>query len=695
MGGGTPQSQESTRPCLSLGNCSGIHPEDSGLVPVTLASPTDGRGGSLGEIALNGTSYPNGSEIQVRAGYNYSFTAVVENASYAFRAWSATPTYATVLTPYAPSSRVTFQCKSVGGLCQTLTLTADLTRLDHTLLGGYAMASTSVGSVNATFTVPTTTAWAPHGQVPRTGSIQVVNWGEGLGGIESASVVAVGVQIVGHVQTGGLLGSLSYQPFWATSLSGGWSSQVNLTLSGQQTVAAGDTIRTNITPTGGCGTGKVDVAISDATPHGGVNWSFSRCVSAPSSPTTGEWMGWDPFAASGGVSPSYSGGEFSDFGVNGRTARVDAPLVGASEWVPAPGSWNESLEAGAVVAAPCHLCTSVAAAFEPNVTALAGVRVAIFPYNSSDPSRPAGVTADGLPYFNGQVANLPYGEGASISMFGSGKWTVARSPLWLNFSRWYTGPGVGTVAYPTRQVTTLNVSGPGLLEALDHEMYPSSWGGYVDGVSADSASASFAVPTTTYNTTGNLTSPEAVAVWVGLGGYLNLTTDGFWQAGIDVNYTNAQGPATVTAWTLRPGLETDNFSFVARPGDRMVVSVSLGGSPGCPGSGNGCWSIMDLSQNGETWSGSMFAALNSSMLTAEWVVEAPNACSGRCAMPKFGNETFSSLTVNGASIDLLGPFLAFETWYSFGNSTHGSVYQYLEPEIAGGSNVTWCRVDEG
>ena len=168
----------------------------------------------------------------------------------------------------------------------------------------------------------------------------------------------------------------------------------------------------------------------------------------------------------------------------------------------------------------------------------------------------------------------------------------------------------------------------------------SQWSGYIAASDVhnrspvvSSVSASWTVPEVKPSENATFSG-----VWVGIGGY---GEDTLIQTGTEQEYYN--GEAVYYAWyELLPGYLVRIQSLHVRAGDRITASINL------------------VNENASTWSieirdvtrGEVFNRVfvyNSSMLSAEWIIERPKVNGVVSTLADFGNVTFTECkaTVDG------------------------------------------------
>lgn len=180
---------------------------------------------------------------------------------------------------------------------------------------------------------------------------------------------------------------------------------------------------------------------------------------------------------------------------------------------------------------------------------------------------------------------------------------------------------------------------PILISSPGQRLISHNWAGY--SVASDlnnpkplvtSINASWTVPTVSVSI-----GYSYCATWIGVGGQFD---DTLIQAGTEQNSINGQ--ATYSAWyELLPQGVVTIHSFSVFPGDRITASISLLNST------TSRWSIeiYDVT-NGQSFQKSL--VYDSSMLSAEWIVERPSVNTRVGNLADFGEITFTGCT---ATID--------------------------------------------
>jgi Peptidase A4 family len=173
------------------------------------------------------------------------------------------------------------------------------------------------------------------------------------------------------------------------------------------------------------------------------------------------------------------------------------------------------------------------------------------------------------------------------------------------------------------------------------------WSGYAVTASApySSASATWQVPSVVYD--GALNPPydeEAASNWVGIGGYGDATLIQLGTAGT----VFTDGSTSYVAWYELYPAGAVGLSNPVRPGD--IITASLQCTAACSPSSIQSWQLtLTNATAGWTWTKSFH--YQSSMASAEWILEAPTVGSV-VPLPDFDQATFSSVEANGLNPNL-------------------------------------------
>jgi hypothetical protein len=127
--------------------------------------------------------------------------------------------------------------------------------------------------------------------------------------------------------------------------------------------------------------------------------------------------------------------------------------------------------------------------------------------------------------------------------------------------------------------------------------------------------------------------PSSVAAWIGLGGYRE-SSQSLEQVGTDVD-CGASGHASYSAWYELVPAYSKTISMRVHPGDRMAATLTVRGGR-----------VSIALQNVTT--GTHFARTTGmsapDVTSAEWIVEAPEACASSChelPLASFGTVRFA------------------------------------------------------
>ena len=194
---------------------------------------------------------------------------------------------------------------------------------------------------------------------------------------------------------------------------------------------------------------------------------------------------------------------------------------------------------------------------------------------------------------------------------------------------------------------------PILTGSANRHLTSFDWAGYVVASDLNSPqpvvtniSASWAVPTVN-GSRGDSFS----AAWIGVGGQFDDNT--LIQAGTEQDSTN--GLETYTAWyELLPRGAVTIGSLSVSPGDGITASISLLDPT------TDTWSIgiNDVTE-GQTFEKSF--VYDSSMLSAEWIVERPTVNNRVGALADFGDLTFTGCTaITGGKVGTVSSFPSIE-----------------------------------
>ncbi len=225
---------------------------------------------------------------------------------------------------------------------------------------------------------------------------------------------------------------------------------------------------------------------------------------------------------------------------------------------------------------------------------------------------------------------------------------------------------------------------------LRNQFVSTNWSGYVvanyqTGLKYTSASMTWVVPTVRYGaSTDTTSSTEYSANWVGIGGFCanRLCTRGdhtLIQLGTEQD-VSPSGATQYYAWyEVLPQAETPlGPNYPVSPGDLMTASLSC--NQPCSGKKqNWTLSMIDETQN---WSWSMQLSYGSSLLSAEWIEEAPYS-GGILPLADFGTARFPgpNLTNNASpTVSSANAVQMKDPWGQWANPSLGTVPNF---------NVCW------
>jgi hypothetical protein len=210
-----------------------------------------------------------------------------------------------------------------------------------------------------------------------------------------------------------------------------------------------------------------------------------------------------------------------------------------------------------------------------------------------------------------------------------------------------------------RHVLHLIRNSGGTVQRVSETLYSTNWSGYAQpnyqtNATYTSASFSWVVPAVTFGKENNKSQTvEASAIWVGIGGFCenaacSIVDQTLLQMGT-AQEVNSAGETLYYAWyeTL-PQAETA-FAYVS-PGDRIAVALDC--LSNCKVGVTQTWEIVmaDLTQG---WKASGTLNYKSSLLSAEWIVEAPSSSNGTV----YPLADFGTVTLSGLLADELNPGL--------------------------------------
>jgi hypothetical protein len=218
------------------------------------------------------------------------------------------------------------------------------------------------------------------------------------------------------------------------------------------------------------------------------------------------------------------------------------------------------------------------------------------------------------------------------------------------------GPSEQLVPGGKRHVLQLIRNADGVVQRESATLVSGNWSGYVQAnyetnTTYTSASFSWVVPTVTFGKENNKSETvEASAIWVGIGGFCesaacSTVDQTLIQLGT-AQEVNSTGQTLYYAWVETLPESESPFAYVS-PGDQMTASLAC--VVNCTAGATQVWeiSMSDLTQG---WRASGDVSYKSSLLSAEWIVEAPSSSNGTIyPLADFNTVTLSSLTADGVN----------------------------------------------
>jgi hypothetical protein len=182
---------------------------------------------------------------------------------------------------------------------------------------------------------------------------------------------------------------------------------------------------------------------------------------------------------------------------------------------------------------------------------------------------------------------------------------------------------------------------------LHNEIQTGYWSGYAVTAAAPytSASATWQIPTDTYVPESGDAGTDYVGAWVGIGGYGDSTLI---QLGT-MGWVTHWGVTNYYVWyELYPAVG-QTIPYNVQPGD--IITASLQCTAACSPAAVQTWVLtMTDARAGWTWTHSF--QYQSSMASAEWIVEAPWDQFGETPLANYGKITFDPVYANGANPNL-------------------------------------------
>jgi len=215
-----------------------------------------------------------------------------------------------------------------------------------------------------------------------------------------------------------------------------------------------------------------------------------------------------------------------------------------------------------------------------------------------------------------------------------------------------SGPAVAQTAEPSEEPTHLpmkphrNADGS-LKHGFRGTVTTQSWAGYAvtAGAPYTNASATWQVPNVTYDGGSTPYGYEYVLNWVGIGGYGDATLI---QLGTE-SIVSTAGATWFSVWyELYPAV-TQPIPYSVKAGD--IITASLQCTAACSPSSVQTWLLtMTDATAGWTWTQSF--QYQSSMASAEWIVEPPYYNTGFLPLADYGKVTYDPVFANDANPNL-------------------------------------------
>jgi hypothetical protein len=226
---------------------------------------------------------------------------------------------------------------------------------------------------------------------------------------------------------------------------------------------------------------------------------------------------------------------------------------------------------------------------------------------------------------------------------------------------------------------------------LRNQFISTNWSGYVvanyqTGVKYTSASMTWVVPAVTYDprSTDTTSSTQYSANWIGIGGFCanQLCTRGdhtLIQLGTEQD-VSPSGDVNYYAWyEVLPQAETplDPTKYLVKPGDLMTASLSC--QPPCSGKKQN-WNL-SMTDETRNWTWSLKLSYGSSLLSAEWIEEAPYS-GGILPLADFGIAQFPGSNLANSTSPKVSSANAIQMQDPWG--------QWATPSVATVPNFSVC-----
>jgi hypothetical protein len=235
---------------------------------------------------------------------------------------------------------------------------------------------------------------------------------------------------------------------------------------------------------------------------------------------------------------------------------------------------------------------------------------------------------------------------------------LARHCFGMFFALLLIGPAAGATDRPAAPIVALhspvnphrNPDG-GLKRSAKNQVVTGNWSGFEvanfqTGQLYSSADATWQVPTVSYGASTSSSTVEYSSIWLGIGGYCEnsgcTTVDQtLIQLGTEQEASSSGGTMYYAWYELLPQSEVE-IPHPVRPGDIMTASIVCVAS--CSPGTTQTWTLT-MSDTTAGWSWTQNFSYKTTMLSAEWIVEAPYG-GGILPLADYGQATFDASAVN-------------------------------------------------
>jgi hypothetical protein len=221
-------------------------------------------------------------------------------------------------------------------------------------------------------------------------------------------------------------------------------------------------------------------------------------------------------------------------------------------------------------------------------------------------------------------------------------------------------------------INVLRTSDGRVARAPRGQTYSGNWSGYVlanyqTGATYSSATATWQVPTVSYDASGGGTW-QASGTWVGIGGFCENAHCGradhtLIQLGTEEDAYSDHTTKYAAWYEMLPNPETPISGLTINPGDIITASLSVvpsalaaarGSKPGGGGGSSGQNWLLTLTDNSTNQTFTITVPYNSSLLSAEWIEEAPSSSGGTLPLAQYSNPLSFDPLVSGSDLSANG-----------------------------------------